>query len=251
VAIVAKSSTVWDQLEKIITVLAQLCILLMCVDVLSFRMGVLPGFIAVSGLYFMFVGCVLVCLAGFALVVCRYIASRRVGTEFILLLLLLSAPIVARLPVFGYGSMLPSYTNDVSTNIYSPPEFAYAAALRSESQNNLEAQSARYSQGLASQVAGVESLIVDMPLREAFRRASYVVALEGWTVVKEDLATGCIEAVSISPIMGFESDVVIRIVPISTNRSLIDMRSSSRDVTDDYGLNARQIQRFLSKYRAL
>ena len=90
-----------------------------------------------------------------------------------------------------------------------------------------------------------------MPLREAFRRASYVVALEGWTVVKEDLATGCIEAVSISPIMGFESDVVIRIVPISTNRSLIDMRSSSRDVTDDYGLNARQIQRFLSKYRAL
>ena len=116
-AIVAKSSTVWDQLEKIITVLAQLCILLMCLDVLSFRMGVLPGFIAVSGLYFMFVGCVLVCLAGFALVVCRYIASRRVGTEFILLLLLLSAPIVARLPVFGYGSMLPSYTNDVSTNI--------------------------------------------------------------------------------------------------------------------------------------
>ena len=51
--------------------------------------------------------------------------------------------------------------------------------------------------------------------------------------------------------MGFESDVVIRIVPISTNRSLIDMRSSSRDVTDYYGLNARQIQRFLSKYRAL
>ena len=65
--IVAKSSTVWDQLEKIITVLAQLCILLMCLDVLSFRMGVLPGFIAVSGLYFMFVGCVLLCLAGFAL----------------------------------------------------------------------------------------------------------------------------------------------------------------------------------------
>jgi uncharacterized protein (DUF1499 family) len=70
-------------------------------------------------------------------------------------------------------------------------------------------------------------------------------------VVREDLAAGCIEAVSVSPIMGFESDVIIRVVPINDSSSIVDMRSSSRDVKDDYGLNTQQIKRFLSKYRAL
>ena len=57
--IVAKSPAVWDKLEKIISVLAEVCILFICLDILSFRMGILPGFIAISALYFTVAACML------------------------------------------------------------------------------------------------------------------------------------------------------------------------------------------------
>ncbi|MGB2041529.1 MAG: DUF1499 domain-containing protein [Porticoccaceae bacterium] len=250
-AIVAKSPRVLDQLEKIISFLAQLCIVLLCLDVLGFRMGILPGFVAISALYIMFAFSGIVCLIGLIVIIYRFIINRRVGVELLLLLLLVSMPLVIRFPVLGVDILQPSNINDVSTDIDSPPDFTYAASLRSPSQNALEDQTSRYRLGFAARVPGVEPLLVDMPLRGAFRQASYVVALEGWSVVKEDLESGCIEAIARSPIMGFESDIVIRIVPVSRDSSILDIRSSSRDVADDYGLNATQIRSFLKKYQAL
>jgi hypothetical protein len=249
-SIVAKSPTVLDQLEKIISFLGPLCILCIGLDIIGFRMGILPGFIAISALHFMFMTCGLVCVTGLGLVICRYISSRTIGVELVLLLLLLSLPVVAKFNVLG-ASLKPSHLSDVSTDIKSPPQFTYAGGLRHSGDNSLDPQLAEYSIGLPAEIPGVDSLTVDVPLREAFRRASYVVALQGWAVVREDLAAGCIEAVSVSPIMGFESDVIIRVVPINDSSSIVDMRSSSRDVKDDYGLNTQQIKRFLSKYRAL
>jgi uncharacterized protein (DUF1499 family) len=51
--------------------------------------------------------------------------------------------------------------------------------------------------------------------------------------------------------MGFESDVVIRVVSLDESSAVVDIRSSSRELADDFGLNTRQIKGFLAKYRAL
>ena len=247
--IVAKSPAVWDKLEKIISVLAEVCILFICLDILSFRMGILPGFIAISALYFTVAACMLLYVAALVLLASRIITSRRIGLELLLLLMLLLAPVLAGFPLLG--GLKPSYVNDVSTDNISPPQFIYAYALRDRSHNKLELQSALYGLAEVDQVPGVESLHVDLSLREAFRRASYIVGLEGWTVIKQDAAAGSIEAVSISAIMGFESDVVIRVVSLNESSTVVDIRSSSRELADDFGLNTRQIKGFLAKYRAL
>jgi uncharacterized protein (DUF1499 family) len=58
---------------------------------------------------------------------------------------------------------------------------------------------------------------------------------------------GRIEAVALTPIMGFREDVSIRIRSVD-GMVKIDMRSASRYGNHDYGGNARRIETFLAEF---
>lgn len=66
-----------------------------------------------------------------------------------------------------------------------------------------------------------------------------------------DRSQGRIEAVSKTLMMGFEDDIVIRIRPLGSQRSVLDMSSSSREGTGDLGANAKRIREYLSKFQSV
>jgi len=69
-----------------------------------------------------------------------------------------------------------------------------------------------------------------------------------WTVLlkraPEGRRDGQIEAVARTPIMGFRDDIVVRVRPVPDG-SRIDVRSSSRYGTFDFGTNAERIRRLM------
>lgn len=50
----------------------------------------------------------------------------------------------------------------------------------------------------------------------------------------------------LTPIMGFEDDIVLRVTAAGENNLTVDMRSSSRQGFGDMGRNARRIEGFLT-----
>ena len=84
----------------------------------------------------------------------------------------------------------------------------------------------------------------------AYDAALAVVTKRRWRVVEARAPQagrreGRIEAVARTPIMGFRDDVVVRVRPEGSDGSRIDVRSSSRYGTFDFGANASRIRSLL------
>ena len=89
---------------------------------------------------------------------------------------------------------------------------------------------------------------------EAFNIALGLVEKRGWRVLdsvtpRGGQREGRIEAVALTPIMGFREDVSIRIRS-SGGMVKVDMRSASRYGDHDFGNNARRIESFFSDFVA-
>ena len=91
----------------------------------------------------------------------------------------------------------------------------------------------------------VEALIAPATPQAAYDAAMAVVTKRKWRVVdarapQAGRRDGRIEAIALSPIMGFRDDVVIRIRPMGTG-SRVDVRSASRYGCHDFGTNAARV----------
>ena len=192
-------------------------------------------------------------LAGMLVTVLGLFVNRPISTGLVLTVTLSITPLALIIYVLGADWFDTSGTNDASTDVINPPTYYYAQDLRSPDQNSLEAQTARYLSGIVEPMANISSLRMGVGRLEAFRVARYLVELEGWRVSKSDLHGGRIEAVPTTLLLGFEADIVVRIntIPATDQGSILDMRSSGRDIIDDYGANAARIEDFLIKFQAL
>jgi uncharacterized protein (DUF1499 family) len=79
-----------------------------------------------------------------------------------------------------------------------------------------------------------------------------IVEKRGWRVLdsvspRGGERDGRIEAVALTPVMGFREDVVIR-VRTSDKGVRIDMRSASRYGEHDFGSNAARIESFMADF---
>ena len=70
----------------------------------------------------------------------------------------------------------------------------------------------------------------------------------GWTMVETDPGVGRVEASDRTRWFGFIDDIVIR-VAAADGGSRIDVRSSSRIGTGDFGTNAARVRRYLAALR--
>jgi len=82
---------------------------------------------------------------------------------------------------------------------------------------------------------------VQKAFREALQGAK---SMPGWTLVASDADAGRIEASEKSRWFGFTDDIVIRVVADGVG-SRIDMRSTSRQGTSDYGVNGARIRAYM------
>lgn len=137
--------------------------------------------------------------------------------------------------------------HDITTDTDDPPLFTAAEQQRGTGANSLEISAETLEQQRAA-YPDLETLVVDMPIDDAFDRALAVAGDLGWEVYHRDRNAGVIEAVDTTAIMAFRDDVVIRL-RTNAEGTLVDLRSVSRVGIGDLGANAKRIRRFLDAFR--
>lgn len=159
-----------------------------------------------------------------------------------------SALVLVPYAVSGYRIVVHPQLMDISTDISRPPQFEAAAALRVPPMNSLGTvsrdhavlQAEAYPDIAGRRYEHARNVVVDTVLE--------LVESRGWRLLSPMPAGDgdvTIEAVGRSYLLGFPSDVAIRIEE-RWNATYVDMRSASRYGRHDMGENAERIRRFLN-----
>jgi uncharacterized protein (DUF1499 family) len=140
--------------------------------------------------------------------------------------------------------------HDITTDVLDPPRFEVLTRLRVGDGVNTAAYAGLYSaeqQRIA--YPDIEPLIVETTPQKAYDTALELVTKRKWQIVDarppQPRRAGHIEAIALTPIMGFRDDVVIRIAA-DREGTRIDLRSSSRHFEHDLGSNARRVRALIT-----
>lgn len=138
---------------------------------------------------------------------------------------------------------------DLSTDALDPPLFHSAAFARAGRSNSVRPPD-------SEERAQIRALVPDVVTRRysigsdlLFSVVRRQVEATGWAVTEMrppqgDGDRGRIEAVAVSPVLGFRDDVVLRVLP-EPSGARIDMRNSARWGDHDFGRGADRIRSFL------
>jgi hypothetical protein len=135
--------------------------------------------------------------------------------------------------------------HDITTDPYDPPRFEAVARLRTRDANPVAyAGLATYQQQRVA-YPDVEALVANATPQATYDAALAIVTKRKWRIVdarapQANRRDGRIEAIALSPIMGFRDDVVIRIRPLAQG-TRVDVRSASRYGAHDFGANAARV----------
>jgi len=139
--------------------------------------------------------------------------------------------------------------NDITTDTEQPPAFAHAGSLAGNEGRDMSYPGESFA---AQQRAGYPALkpleLQDQPAVVFDRIVQIAAATPGWEVSQTDSTNLTVEGVSTSRLFRFKDDFVIQIRPVD-GRSIVQMRSKSRDGRGDVGANAARIEAFFAKLR--
>ncbi|MGO4837457.1 DUF1499 domain-containing protein, partial [Rhizobiaceae sp. 2RAB30] len=136
-----------------------------------------------------------------------------------------------------------------------PPVLAAAAGLRTGAMNPVEAIGAEAAATQLAEYPEVTGRRYDMPIERVEQIVEGLASAHGWTEIARSSSRGrgeldpsavTIELVAFTPILGFPSDVAIRLAD-EGGSTYVDMRSASRYGRHDLGDNARRIAGFLDE----
>jgi uncharacterized protein (DUF1499 family) len=134
---------------------------------------------------------------------------------------------------------------DITTDPIDPPRFEALARIRPRDANPIIYAGLSAAEHQRNAYPDIESLEEDTRPLAAYEAVLAVVTKRKWNVVArrppERGREGRIEAVARTPIMGFREDVVVR-VRADGEGSRIDVRSSSRYGSFDFGTNAARVR---------
>ena len=140
---------------------------------------------------------------------------------------------------------------DVSTDVVDPPLYREAAFLRAGGPNSARPPSVEERTRVRAAWPEIVTRRYSVGSDLLFFVTRRLVEEEGWRVTEMvqpngDGERGRIEAVARTLVFGFEDDVVVRVLP-EPSGSRIDVRSSIRWGSHDFGRNARRIRGFLDE----
>jgi uncharacterized protein (DUF1499 family) len=136
--------------------------------------------------------------------------------------------------------------HDITTDPIDPPRYEVLARIRPRNANSVNYEGLTVAQEQHAAYPEIEALEEDATPQAAFTAALAVITKRRWLVVDQrppqlPRREGHIEAVARTPIMGFRDDVVVRVRP-TQDGSRIDLRSSSRYGSFDFGTNAARVR---------
>ena len=133
---------------------------------------------------------------------------------------------------------------DITTDPIDPPRFEALARIRPRDANPVIYAGLSAAEQQRNAYPEIETLEQEATAQASYDAALAVVTKRKWNIVArrppERGREGRIEAVARTPIMGLREDVVIRIRSEGQG-SRIDMRSSSRYGSFDFGTNAKRV----------
>jgi Protein of unknown function (DUF1499) len=205
-----------------------------------------PGALAVLG-GALVLACLASLLAASAFVVIWRTGRRGAGLAWTGLLM---AVVLLAYPAYlSWRAVSLPIISDVSTDLETPPTFLMSAKARVARGNSTPPEpSPEMREAQKRAYPGVQPILVDLEVNDAYKLALDVAKASHWRIVdaiapgvRENL--GHIDAIAPSLVMGFSSDIAIRIKPSATE-TRIDIRSASRVGRHDFGANARRIEKF-------
>jgi uncharacterized protein (DUF1499 family) len=207
-----------------------------------------PGALAVLGAALIF-ACLTGLLAATAFVVIWRTGRRGAAlawTGLAMALLMLAYP-----AYLTWKAISLPIINDVSTDLETPPTFLLSAKARVARGNRTPPESSPETREAQRRAyPEIQPIMVDLETNDAYRLALDVAKGSHWRIVDAIApsvreSVGHIDAIAASLVMGFPSDIAIRIKPSAT-QTRIDIRSVSRLGRHDFGANAGRIVKFAS-----
>lgn len=160
-------------------------------------------------------------------------------------------PVAVPLLTVGQDNFRKPPIHDITTDLKEPPQFEAALSLRDKKDHSLEYGGEAVANQQRSEPAyqDIQPLVLPgLKVPAATAMAAEVSDELGWRIVTRNPTRGLIEAVDRTPLLGFTSDVVVRIRP-EGDGVRVDVRSASRVGVGDMGDNARRVRRFLESMR--
>ena len=138
---------------------------------------------------------------------------------------------------------------DITTDPIDPPRYDTLAKARPRDANPIIYPGLAAAEQQLEAYPDIEPLDADIDTRSAFNAALTVVNRRRWRVVEarapdQGRPEGRIEAVARTPIMGFRDDVIVRVRAFEGG-ARVDVRSSSRYGSFDFGANAARVRALL------
>lgn len=133
--------------------------------------------------------------------------------------------------------------NDITTNPDDPPSFTHAAQLEENRDRDLSYPGDSFAAQQRIAYPDLEPIHLDIPSGSVFRNSETAAAALGWKITYRDEKQGVIEATDTTQVFKFIDDIAIRIRS-NGKKSIVDIRSKSRDGHGDLGTNAARIRAF-------
>lgn len=138
---------------------------------------------------------------------------------------------------------------DITTDPLDPPLFNAIAQLRTRAANPAAYAGLYAAEQQRAAYPEVESLRLSAPPAAVYDAAVKIVDKRRWRILDKrepqpPRREGRIEAVALTPIMGFPEDVIVR-VRSDGEGTRLDVRSASRYGQHDFGDNAARIRRLM------
>lgn len=133
---------------------------------------------------------------------------------------------------------------DVTTDVMNPPAFVKIAELRSPSDNPVDYPGESVARIQETTYGEVQPILIELPHYDAYLHAIAKAEESGWEVVDANERDGRIEATTRTSWFGFREDITVRLTAVGA-RTVVDVRSASRDRDADLGSNARRIRDYL------
>lgn len=141
--------------------------------------------------------------------------------------------------------------NDITTDFSDPPEFIHATEIVENSGRDMKYNAAKYEsaqkQGYAN-LSPIGPMSIDFDADATFVKVEALARkMPSWEISYVDPKTRTLEGVSTSSLFRFKDDFVIRVKPGDNGKSIVDMRSKSRDGVGDFGVNFNRIVDFMAR----
>lgn len=142
---------------------------------------------------------------------------------------------------------------DITTDPYDPPRFEAVARLRGRDANPVTYPGLATFNQQRQTWPDIEPIDTQVNAQVTFDTIRTIVDKHKWRVVdarppqQQTRREGRIEAIALSPIMGFRDDLVIRVRPTGNASARVDVRSSARHGFHDFGGNASRVAALLEE----